>query len=127
MTTWRSCLLLVSLLTACGTKGLSGPSSPKEAFAEQMAQCHADHHKLGTITVIWHDHNRDDGGKAWAWPGSREISVSRDFVRDATPQDIEMAMAHEVCHLSGIWMQNIADFCAKLAYRDAGCRSEEKE
>jgi len=100
----------------------SDVSTQNEALAVAFAQCHGEFQDLGHIEVVFNDTGRGDGAKAWAWPGSRTITLLRSWVNSTDAQQLELTVAHEVCHCKGLFSLAQADFCAGLAYRDAGCR-----
>jgi hypothetical protein len=124
------------ILSGCGASGVTSSTetgTPNEELAVSLAQCHGKHHQLGEIEVVFHDSVRGDGAKGWAFPRSDTIHLARPFVNGTDRVSLEMVVAHEVCHCAGVvgeghwdgdnWIPGVTDFCAQLAYRDAGCQS----
>lgn len=117
---------LVLLVLGCVSPTSSSEvHTPMEKAAVAFAACHAEHQELGReIAVVFHDSKRGDGAVAWAWPGGNMVNLVRPWVNSTDLQQLELTVAHELCHVTGIWDEGQADFCAQLAYRDADCRQE---
>jgi hypothetical protein len=115
-------ILAVLMLSGCGSPTSSSEvGTPNEELAKALAQCHGEHQALGPIEVVFHEKDRGDNAKGWAWPGGRTINLVRPWVNSTDAQQLELTVAHEVCHCKGLFSGAQADFCAQLAYRDARC------
>ena len=92
-------------------------------LAEQFVQCHADVHELGLVEVEWHDNLRSDGAMAWAMPGAHVVHVTYQLIEEPgmDAASLEFTMAHEVCHLTGWWDEDMATRCGQQAFDTGRC------
>jgi hypothetical protein len=146
--------MLLASVWSCEKPTAASPfiHTENEQKISDYSHCFYEHFNLtkklgGPLTVVFHDkirytpcpescdHCTEDQKcpiAGWAWPGTRTVNYSRPWVNGPRHDwDLEGTAAHEVCHLTGIWIHTpipeqpeylTAGTCAALATSVAGCR-----
>jgi hypothetical protein len=122
---WIALAAALALLFGCSNPMSSTDiGHPNEEAIASWAKCYYAHFGLeeklgGPLTVAFTDERRvatcpsgmvdpppECIAAGWAMPGSRLVTFYREWVRhpNRTPWDLQSTAAHEVCHLSGIFL-----------------------
>jgi hypothetical protein len=123
---WAAIIGLLFLFGCNKITSSTDVDHPNEEAIKGYSQCYYDYAelepRLGKLEVVFHEKARpvacppnveagSDGmchTAGWATPGSNMIHYVRPWVRDPkrTMWDLEWTSAHEVAHLTGIYLHN---------------------